>query len=206
MRNLRGRQSTYAILLVGFNFGTQPLLEEEEESVICKCDTWHFAESWKPIETTIEYEFDLETTALEIKTDTAFGSDAGVETVVDFLTADDGSINRNAGQVWIKFTDPPVYSMNYCIGGNDIQFEPVRPDGIDGDTRVWRLTLTRTPSLTMTIHCNDLEVGKFQFDEDKCGSYYAATWENKVVTNIMFSHYDTGSTAYRAYTAPGTWN
>ena len=104
-------------------------------------------------------------------------------------------------------TDPPVYDINYCLNGAGIPFEPARPEGIDGNTRVWRITLTRTSSLTLTIHCNDLEVGKFQFDVDKCGSWYADTWENKVVTKIEFSqYYDKASREYRPYAAPGTWN
>ena len=104
-------------------------------------------------------EFDLENEALEIKTDSAVGSDEYVQMYV-FADSD----NR-MGSIEIKWTTigkDPTYYFGNCMG-EAATFSKSLPAG---DEKIWRITMSKTAEdKQFTIHCNDEEMASVKFSE-----------------------------------------
>ena len=136
----------------------------------------------------VSYTHDLETTPLQIKTDSAVGSEEQVG--VAFSKADD---DVYSGGISLKFTDPPEYFIKRC-------FEISASFSVDlpaEQTKIWTITKT---AITVKISCNEVEVLTYIFS-DSSRSACVTYWSSDTV-KILFGSTDTASDEFRAL--PGT--
>ena len=137
----------------------------------------------------VNIDFDLENTALEIKTDSTLGSD---EEVAVFFLTDQGD---DAGGVGFKFSHSLSYRLYPCTGY--VEFPEEVPTETD---KVWRITLSRILGLKLVVHCNDVEVLNVMTSDSTCADW-ASFWTDKVAKISFLSDYDTASDFYRPATA-----
>ncbi|XP_063676553.1 uncharacterized protein LOC134812879 isoform X2 [Bolinopsis microptera] len=147
--------------------------------------SWSSVKGGLPVEHDVEIEWDLESTPLEIRTDSVLGSDD--EVMVYFLSAE----GENAGLVQLYFYSTPQYYIDWCSR------EETNLVILPSDTvKVWRITLTRTAGVRLVIHCNDEEVLNILLSQSTCGPPDWSTVWNRDVTKIKFSSSDTASDYY----------
>ena len=130
---------------------------------------------------------DLETSILELKTNSPIGSDDRVS--MEFKT--DGGIR--AGGLILHFTSPPQYKIRNCNHKTD--FPTTLPTEAN---KVWRISLRKTTEIRLVIHCNGVEVLNFVLSETNCvdDSGWLHVW-NMDVKQIRFDDEDTASDYYR---------
>ena len=136
------------------------------------------------------YEYinaNLETSILELKTDSSLGSDEKVK--VEFST--DSGVR--VGGVILHFMSPPQYKIRNCNFGTD--FSTTLPTEVN---KVWRISLRKTTEIRLVIHCNEEEVVNVQLSDTTCteSSEWSDTW-NKDIKQIRFEEDDTASDYYR---------
>ena len=130
-------------------------------------------------------EWDLESTPLEVRTNSVLGSRD--EVYVFFSSAGGG----HAGGVYLRFTSTLQYYVGWCRDWTNLPVTP--PSAAD---KVWRITLTRAASVRLVIHCNDVKVLNTLLSEATCRwSYWSKYW-SKEVTKIRFDVSDTASDYY----------
>ena len=134
----------------------------------------------------MKIERDLESTPLEIRTDSVLGSYNQV--YVDFYSAGGDA----AGGVKIYFFSPPQYFLRWCIG--DTNFPTRLPSEIK---KVWRITLNRTADIRLVIHCNEKEVVNRLISDEECETSAWKGYWNIEVAKIMFHRDDSASDGYR---------
>ena len=128
---------------------------------------------------------DLESSPLEIKTDSTLGSNDEVR--VMFVTAG----REYAGEAAIYFTSTPQYKLHLCT--SDRTNFPVE---LPTDTvKVWRITLTRTSGVRLVIHCNEVEVLNFLLSDLTCNDSSWSTVWSRDVEKMSFSQ-DTATDFY----------
>nr|AFK75413.1 putative secretory peptide-3 [Pleurobrachia bachei] len=146
--------------------------------------------AWSPVEQKIQIPFDLESTPLQIKTNSLTGSGEMIRVVT--FTADGKVIG--AVEMWFKS------SVKYKITGsckNWYSLFPVQPpEEVD---KTWTI---RKNTTTLSIECNGVEVLNYQFS-DSNDSSCVERWGGDVVELIKFSgkesgNEDTASDTYRA--------
>ena len=96
---------------------------------------------WKPVTRGEKLDFDLETTPLYLKTDSAAGS--GEQGKVGFYTASGGTV----GGFILNLSSPPQYALWYCVSWQNFHTDP--PSETD---KVLRITLTRTSGIRVVVH------------------------------------------------------
>ena len=129
---------------------------------------------------------DLETSTLEIKTESSLGSDEKIE--VRFYT----SYLSHVGGVILHFTSIPRYQLQYCTFRTNFSTE------LPTDTnKVWRISLTRTSGIRLVIHCNEVEVLDLLMSESTCSDFKWSIHWSRDVEKIYFSSLDTASDYYR---------
>ena len=130
--------------------------------------------------------WDLETTTLQIKTDSKAGS--GEKINVWMFIKD----NRYIGGVTVQFTSTIKYWIDYCTSSwSQLLIEP--PVDVD---KIWTITKTET---SLIITCNGVEVVNYLFADSSRISECVPRWVGDVVEQIKFSSdYDTASDLYRA--------
>ena len=136
-------------------------------------------------------EWDIESTPLEIRTNSVLGSDDKVW--VRFYSAG----GEDAGRIRLYFTSTLKYWLTYCT--TSYTNLPVTPPS--ATDKVWRITLTRTAGVRVVIHCNDVEVLNTLVSEATCSGSGWNTYWSKDVTKIKFYSGDTASDYYG--TQPG---
>ena len=141
---------------------------------------------WIPVRRGEVQDHDLESFPLEIKTDSALGSEDTLG--VYFLSAG----GESAGGVFLCFTSHPQYCLGWCTSWTNLPVNP--PSATD---KVWRITLTRTAGVRIVIHCNDVEVLNTLLSQATCSRSEWSTYWNRDVTKIMFASWDTASDYYR---------
>ena len=143
-------------------------------------------------------DFDLENTPLEIKTNSTIGSNEKID--VELYTAQE----KLVGYLIIGFGQPASqYHIYRCIplGAN---FSRTLPSVTD---KIWRITLARTLTPRIVIHCNEVEVLNFTLSNSTCEKtklHWSYNWNRIPVAKIKFYRHDTASDSYRA--APGLFN
>ena len=125
--------------------------------------------------------FDLESTPLQIKTNSIAGSWDRIS--VETYTADGSWI----GQVMVQFTSPVTYYIGSCTGSTSL---PVQPPDVSDKT--WKILKTNT---ALNIECNGVEVLNYQFSDSSWTSC-VPQWGGDVVKKIKFSSSDTASNSY----------
>ena len=134
-------------------------------------------------------EWDLESTPLEIRTDSVLGSNQMVK--VNFYSAS----GQDAGHVQLYFGFTLQYYLDRC-SHSWTNLPVTLPSATD---KFWRITLTKTAGVRVVIHCNDVEVVNELLSEPRCSSSWWSTVWNRDVTKIKFySDRDTASDNYRA--------
>ena len=141
---------------------------------------------WLPVQRGVKIEWDLESTPLEVRTDSVLGSHDQV--IVNFFSAG----GDYAGEVYLFFISTLHYYFKWC---STTWLNPVtEPSAND---KVWRITLTRTAGVRLVIHCNDVEVLDMLLSDATCRSGWSTHW-SRDVTKIQFHHNDLASDDYRA--------
>jgi hypothetical protein len=140
----------------------------------------------------VKINYDLESTPLELKTDSELGS--GEKVFVEFYTAGDDV----AGEVILTFSSKVEYFLSWCSYRSPLPTQP--PSTTD---KVWRITLSRTSGTRVMIHCNDVEVLNVILSRTTCpgSSGWKTIWTHDV-EKINFDSRDTASDHYR----PGNYN
>ena len=133
---------------------------------------------WTTVTLDLKYAHDMETTPLQIKTDSA--DEGGDMMAMTFFSSDDTAL----GKIWVSFKNPPMYMIPYC-SGEYLDFSDLPAE----QNRVWSIRKTAT-SLEFT--CNEVEAVTYSFltaNNAKC----VPTW-NVAATKVMFvSGKDTAS-------------
>ena len=138
---------------------------------------------WSPVVRDTIIPFDLESTPLQIKTNSTAGS--GENFRVTTLTASESSV----GGLQVAFRSQVEYKMNYCVGSfTNLQAQP--PDEVD---KVWTISKTDT---ALIIECNGAEVLNYQFSSSS-DTDCVSKWGGDV-EKIKFIKTDTASDSYRA--------
>ncbi|XP_063679529.1 uncharacterized protein LOC134815021 isoform X2 [Bolinopsis microptera] len=141
--------------------------------------------NWGPVVRGVEIEWDLESTPLEISTNSELGS--GDKVRVFFYSAD----NKYAGTLLLNFLSTVQYELSWCDSPMT-PFDNDLPSAID---KVWRITLTRTAGVRLVIHCNEVEVLNILLSET-CSDNDWSTYWNRDVAKIKFESTDTASDYY----------
>ena len=126
--------------------------------------------------------WDLEATPLQIKTDSATGSNAQIN--LEMFKGDGGLIS----DLKVKFSDKIQYHIGVCT--NSLTDLPVQPP-VDVDM-LWTIIKTDT---SFIITCNDVEVVKYLMKDagdNRCEQF----WGGDVVEKIEFKDGDTASESY----------
>ena len=125
-------------------------------------------------------EYDLETTPLEIKTNSTLDSKKMI-----FLTfhTKTGVI---AGGFQLKFSSTPQYLLYYCSGWINL---PIHPPDI---TTKFLLVLDRNPGLQLRVFCNDVKLLDMNVHA-RCRNSQA--WR-RIIAKIKFNRGDTATELY----------
>eukprot|EP00116_Pleurobrachia_bachei_P001031 sb/3461293/ len=139
---------------------------------------------WKAVERNVTIPWNLETTPLQIKTDSTLGSDDRIR--VNVYDKDSSVIAFAA--VIVKFTSPMWYNIFWCNTANLPIQPPVEVE------KIWKIAKTET---ALIITCNNVEVLNYLFAESS-NSNCIPKWGGDVVEQINFdSSYDTASDFYK---------
>ena len=133
----------------------------------------------------VRIEWDVESTPLEIRSNSVLGSDDKV--VVVFYSAGGDSLG-----VYLYFTPTLQYYLGYC--STYYTNLPVTPPS--ANNKVWRITLTKTAGVRLVIHCNEVEVLNILMSDSTCDNSEWSTYWNNDVTKIKFASVDTASDYY----------
>ena len=136
----------------------------------------------------VKPDIDLETTPLEIKTDSAVGS--GDYVYVYFYT----SQGHEAGKVYLRFTSTLQYRIYGCSTWTNVTTNP--PADVN---KVWKISVTRTSGIRLQIHCNDVEVLNILISDTTCISSSWSTYWSRDIEKIFFAPEDSASDFYRSY-------
>ena len=134
-------------------------------------------------------DYDLETSPLQIRTNSLVGSNE--ELYIGFFALGFTDDENPTGGVQLFFTSPPQYRLDYCSSSN-ADFPTDLP--IDTD-KIWTIFLSKFYKLN--INCNDKEVLNVVLSDTICDrSDWNIHWY-KDVEKIKFSKSDTASDYYR---------
>ena len=126
---------------------------------------------WLTVQRKVYIEWNLESTPLEVKTNSVLGSNE----MAHVAFQSNGGYSA-AGGVQLDFKSTPRYLISRCTLWTNI---PVTlPSATD---KVWRITLTKTAGVRLVIHCNNVEVLNALLSST-CSS---GVWSNDV-TGIVF--------------------
>jgi hypothetical protein len=144
----------------------------------------------------VNYNFNLEKTPLELKTDSASGS--GEQVDLWLLTGQGAGFKDLAGSFMLHFQQKMQYRLGLCNGGwTDFPSSSKIPSTSE---KVWRVTLIRISDVRVRVHCNEEEVLDITLSDKTCGqgSWKKWRWD---LTKIQFTRsLDTASDFYRPYT------
>ena len=144
--------------------------------------------------TAVRPTLDLETTHLEIRTNSTLESKYHAKRMnLNFYDSNGNS----AGGITISFSNTPMFELFVCSSW--YSFPSTLPTAVD---KVWRISLTRTSDITLQIHCNDVEVVNFLLSGQMCNDDRYLDWRSywsKDVEKIGFDIYDTASDYYRPF-------
>ena len=133
----------------------------------------------------------METTALEIRTNSEQDSEEEVNLHFHTLRGDD------AGGIEIYLSSTPQYFLKDCSLSRT-KFQNNIPSGEDN---IWRITKTNTSEdIRLQIHCNDVEVVDIMLSDTVCTekSKWSTYW-GRYAGKITFSPADTASQSYRSF-------
>ena len=137
---------------------------------------------WTAVKRGVKINYDLETSPLEIRTDSTLGSNERLAVLFS-----------GVGEFWVNFRSTPQYLIGHCTQHTD--FPTALPAATD---KVWKITVTRNSVIRVVIHCNDQEVVNIPLSDSTCSkSIWSTTW-SKTIAKIEFQSSDKASDYYRA--------
>ena len=141
---------------------------------------------WTKVKRDVYIDADLESSPLEIMTDSSLGSGEKVE--VHFYTSEEGY----AGGVILHFTSTPRYQLWTCTNSRNNFLTELPTD----TNKVWKISQTKTSDIRLVIHCNEEEVVNVILSDTTCGdSRWSSLWKGDV-EKISFHEDDTASDYY----------
>ena len=145
--------------------------------------TMYYTTGWKAVERDVLIPHNLQTTPLQIKTDSTAGS---WETVWVYLYTAGGYW---LGYVELLFSSPPKYWLGYCsMSYTDL------PSTLPSEVnKVW--VITKLPGPRLTVQCNDVTVLDLTMSDTCDKSGWRTYWTRKV-EQIMFISTDSASEEY----------
>ena len=133
-------------------------------------------------------EWDLESTPLEIKTDSVLGSN-------DIISLHFRSSDEKYSGLVIHFSSTPDLWISFC-STEKMNFATALPSAKD---KVWRITLIKETGIRLQIHCNEVEVFDLIMSNSSCGdSKWSKNWGGDIVI-VQFPGGDSGDTASDFY-------
>ena len=147
---------------------------------------------WIPVQRDEMINYDLESTPLQIKTDSAVGSEDILQVLFYTSTEDSSWMAR----IWIRFYSPPKYHIVPC--SDYTTFPSPLPSEVN---KVWQITKLSGPRIT--IHCNGVKVLDIEMSDSKCpdSGNWKTAWR-KDIEKIVFVSSDKASDYY-SYFLPG---
>ena len=147
---------------------------------------------WIAVQRNVYIDYDINTTPLEIRSDSELGS--GDQVSVGFYSSP-GDI---AGRVGLKLASPPRYLIYFC----SYSWTSFPTDLPTARVKVWRITVIRSSGIIgLQILCNGEEVLNTVLSDLMCTSY-SGSWNydwNGDIAKIQFHSSDTMSDYYRPY-------
>ena len=145
---------------------------------------------WIAVQHGMKIDYDINTTPLEIRSDSVSGSGDVVD--VYFYT----SQGEEAGGVGFKLTSPPQYNIYDCI----YSWTNFTTDLSTARVKIWRITVIRASGMIgLQILCNGEEVLNTVLSRSVCFySNWNSVW-NTDIAKINFRFYETMSDYYRPY-------
>ena len=147
---------------------------------------------WIAVQRNVMIDYDINTTPLEIRSDSELGSREEVD--VQFYTSQE----EEAGGVMFQLTSPPQYRMFYCRD----YWTNFPSDLPTARGKVWRTTVIRSSGIIgLQILCNGEEVLNTVLSDSVC-TVYSGSWTtywNRDIAKISFRYHDTMSDYYRTY-------
>ena len=143
---------------------------------------------WIAVQRGVDIDFNLEQYSLEIKTDSALGSDDKVDV---YLYTSQGDW---VGSLYLHFISTPQHWIGAC--NSDYTILPTTlPSDKD---KIWRVTLTRTSGIRqLVVHCNGVEVLNTLMSGTTCDNRQWSDYWSGEVAKIKFTASDTASDFYK---------
>ena len=140
-------------------------------------------------------DHDIETTPLEIRSDSVLGS--GDEVYVYFRD----SQGNWAGGVNLELSSTPQYYIGWCNGS--FYFPTTLPTAT---VKVWRITVIKSSDIvSVQIHCNEKEVLNYLLSDSTCWYDWTTFWSRDGAQIYFLPGYTTASDYYRPYSS-GNYN
>ena len=139
---------------------------------------------WRAVQRDVMINYDLEKSPLEIKMD----GDKDLD--VTFYSAS----RLPAGGVWIRFYIYPDYAIYQCKSYSLTRLPSNLPSN---STKLWRITLTRDPTVRLQLHCNGVNMADILMSNSTCSYINYSKYWSREVAKIKFSATDTASDFYR---------
>ena len=137
------------------------------------------------MERDVKIPYNLETTPIVIKTNSAAGSKEAVRVLL--YTAG----GADAGRVYFNFDSPPGYRIGSCTPYTRLTSS--LPSEVN---KVWKII--KLPGPRITLQCNEVTVVDILLSDDTCSDSHWSTYWSKQVKQIYFdSVWDTASDEYR---------
>ena len=135
----------------------------------------------------VKINYDLENNPLQIKTNSEVGSNE--EAKIKFFSAQE----EYAGGISLIYKSPPLYNIWHC--SPSIEFLTELPSDTD---KIWTISLKRSTSLIIVIHCNDVEVLNIVLSDTSCSNDHEwSTYWTREVEKIEFATFNTAADYYR---------
>ena len=145
----------------------------------------YYITGWEAVKHEVKISHDLETTPLQIMTDSTAGS--RVQSAVYLYTAEGDS----AGAIYFYFYTPPQYTIGECREYFD--FHSTLPSEVK---KVWQIS--KHPGPRITLQCNGVTVLDALLSNSYCKKPNWGQYWSRPVKQIMFGSVDKTSDKYRA--------
>ena len=123
----------------------------------------------------VKIDYDLENSPLQIKTNSDVGNNEEVR--IRFLN-DEETLE---GGIDLIFMSTMKYKIWFCSISTEF------PHDLPSETdKIWTFSLTRTTSVRLVIHCNDVEVLNFVLSDTTCTNEdYIDSWSSRWSSEIV---------------------
>jgi hypothetical protein len=146
---------------------------------------------WKAVPRGAIINFDLETTPLEIKTNSALKSGKAVSL---WIYDDNG---KDVGTIGISWQTKVEFWIGWCGNYGYLDKAPVT-----GRVQIWKISLTKTDAeIRIHFYCNGVELKNLLLSSAFCNAWNWKSYWSRKAKKIKFHPQDTATLAYRA--APG---